>query len=267
MIVRRALTIVETLVVIGVLTILLAIVLPTTATIRASSRAASCSSNLRQLGLAATTYATQNRESYPAAILYKMGSSGLVTSAWDFEHRTGGDVRPSVLWDFANGGHDVQQCPEFLGASTFGLDPSTGYNYNTTYIGAEGRFPELDGNGRWIDGWSLARRGLSSAQFRRTSTTALFGEGGWRGGANKFMRAPSATIENDLPTVYGGAQAFRHTGCTHVCFLDGHVAGACECHDGVHAPEPATASLLTDVLDFPRNGFLSDDDSSYDPRS
>jgi hypothetical protein len=24
---------------------------------------------------------------------------------------------------------------------------------------------------------------------------------------------------------------------------------------------------LTDVLDFPRNGFLSDDDSSYDPRS
>jgi hypothetical protein len=30
------------------------------------------------------------------------------------------------------------QCPSFLGASTFGNDPATGYNYNTTYIGTEG---------------------------------------------------------------------------------------------------------------------------------
>ncbi|MFM7262108.1 MAG: type II secretion system protein, partial [bacterium] len=181
----RAVTIVEMLVVIGILTVLLAIVVPTTSSVRASSRSASCQSNLRQLGIAASMYATQNRDAYPAAVLYRMGENGLVTSAWDFEHRPGGSVRPSALWDFVRGPNEVQQCPDFLGASTFGDDPSTGYNYNTTYIGAEGRFPEQDSSGTWIDGWRLARRGVSSAQFRRTSTTALFGEGGWRGGANK----------------------------------------------------------------------------------
>jgi len=258
----RAVTLVEMLVVIGVLAVLLAIVVPATSSVRASSRSAVCQSNLRQLGIAASMYATQNRDAYPAAILYRMNGAGLVTSAWDFEHRPGGEVRPSVLWDFVKGPNEVQQCPDFLGNSTFGDDPSTGYNYNTSYIGAEGRFPEQDSSGAWIDGWRLARRGVESAQFRKTSTTALFGEGGWRGGANKFMRAPSANVEGDLPTVYGGGQAFRHSGCTHVCYLDGHVGGACDCNDGVHSP-PA---LLESVMGFPRNGFLSDNDFPYDPR-
>ena len=76
------------------------------------------------------------------------------------------------------------------------------------------------------------------------------------------MRAPSNTVENDLSTVYAGAQAFRHQGCTHVCFLDGHVAGMCACHEGPQATTP----LLDGVAGFPANGFLSNDDANYDPR-
>ncbi|MFZ4751388.1 MAG: pilus assembly FimT family protein [Phycisphaerales bacterium] len=259
---RRAFTVVETLAVIGAIAVLLAITVPTMSSMRASARSGKCQSNLRQLGVAATSYALQNRDRYPAAILYELTSVGLVTKAWDFEQRPDGTVRPGAIWEFVSGSAEVQQCPEFEGASTFGGDPYTGYNYNTTYIGAEGRFPELGADGRWRDGWKVARHGLASGQHRRTTTTALFGDGGWRGGANKFMRAPSNAVENDLQTVYAGAQAFRHGGCTHVCYLDGHVAGGCACHEG----SLATPELLHGVTGFPQNGFLADGDSPYDPR-
>lgn len=255
-------TLLETLVVAAIISVLLAILLPTTASVRASGRASHCQSNLRQLGLAAAAYAMQNKERYPAAILYDMTTSGVVTRAWDFEQHPGGIVKPGAIWSFIAEPSPVQQCPDFTGDSTFGADPYTGYNYNTSYIGAEGRFPEPGPDGSWLDGWKVARRGLASGNFRKTTTTALFGDGGWRGGANKFMRAPSAEVEGDLGTVYAGGQAFRHGGCTHVCYLDGHVAGSCDCREGVHATE----SLLDQVLGFPKNGFLGDGDAPYDPR-
>ena len=259
---RRAFTVVEMMVVIGVIAVLLALVLPATASVRASARAGHCQSNLRQLGLAAAAYATQNKDRYPAAILYEMTDAGVVTKAWDFEQHPGGVVKPGAIWNFLSTPTPAQQCPEFVGSSTFGADPYTGYNYNTTYIGAEGRFPEPGPDGGWLDGWKVARRGLASGNFRRTSTTALFGDGGWLGGANKFMRAPSASVEGDLPTIYAGGQAFRHGGCTHVCYLDGHVGGSCDCSEGQHA----NPSLLDQVMGFPKNGFLADGDAPYDPR-
>jgi prepilin-type processing-associated H-X9-DG protein len=250
------------LTVIAVIGIHLSIAIPAVTSVRGSARAGRCQSNLRQLGVAAQTYLVQNKDRYPAAIIYAMTPTGLETRAWDFTQSADGSVRGGALWEFAAAAGEVQQCPDFEGPSTFGNDPHTGYNYNTTYIGAEGRFPEVDAQGNWLDGWKVARRGLPSSQHRRTSTTALFGEGGWRGGANKFMRAPSNTVENDLSTVYAGAQAFRHQGCTHVCFLDGHVAGMCTCHEGPQATTP----LLDGVAGFPANGFLSNDDTNYDPR-
>lgn len=258
----RGFTVVEMLAVIGVIAVLLSIMVPAMSHVRASARASSCQSNLRQIGHAAFTYAVQNSDRYPAAILYEMTAAGMTTKAWDFDQLPDGSVRAGALWNYIAGPDQVQQCPEFEGASTFGSDPYTGYNYNTTYIGAEGRFPELDANGAWLDGWRVARRGLASGQMRRTTTTAVFGDGGWKGGANKFMRAPSNAVENDIQTVYAGAQAFRHGGCTHACYLDGHVGGTCTCSEGAHA----TSALLDGVMGFPKNGFLADGDVPYDPR-
>lgn len=258
----RGLTLVETLAVLATLGVLLSLLVPAVSGVRGAARAGKCQSNLRQLGVASQTYFLQNRDRYPAAILYEVTPTGLATRAWDFMQLADGTVRAGALWEFTANAGEVQQCPDFEGPSTFGNDPHTGYNYNTTYIGAEGRFPDVDANGQWLDGWKVARLGVPAAAMRRTTTTALFGEGGWRGGANKFMRAPMNSVENDLQTIYAGTQAFRHRGCTHLCFVDGHVAGHCECHEGPQA----TAPLLSGVADFPRNGFLSDDDALYDPR-
>ncbi len=259
---RNAFTLVEALVVIGILSTLLAILLPAASSARASARAAECQSNLRQLGIASTAYAAQNADHYPPALLYKMQPEGLSTIAWDFETRANGSVTPGALWSFIGGANKVQQCPEFLGASTSGNDPFTGYNYNTTYIGAEGRFPTMDPTtGKWIDGWNSARRGLRAGQIRHTTKVALFGDGGWRGGANKFMRAPSNAVENDLSLVAAGAQAFRHKGCTAFCAIDGHITSCAQSCAGANTTEP----LQVEVMDFPNNGFLSEDDAAYDP--
>jgi prepilin-type processing-associated H-X9-DG protein len=81
------------------------------------------------------------------------------------------------------------------------------------------------------------------------------------------MRAPLGSVEGDMQTVYAGGQAFRHGGCSHVCYLDGHVAGVCDRHEGMHAEDsPLRQVMLEQIMGFPQNAFLADDDRPYDPR-
>jgi prepilin-type processing-associated H-X9-DG protein len=211
--------------------------------------------------MASQAYGACNEGWLPPAILYFQRGASLRTVAWDFEQQAGA-TKPGSLWKFSDHPEQVQQCPCCAVPSTFGADPATGYHYNTTYLGAEGTLPEEGADGRAIDGWKRARAGLGPGQWRRPSDTAVFADGGWKGGANKFMRAPSATVERDLGMVYAGGSAFRHRGQCNVAWLDGHVDVAGEAFAGPHA----TPQLLKAPLDWPNNGFLSFDDRSYDPR-
>ena len=182
-----------------------------------------------------------------------MQDGGPIIVAWDYvtthDHQL---ISPGPLWDFSDDPGRVQQCPSYHGTTNFG-DPYTGYNYNTTYVAGEGRFQY------W--GWDKFRPGIRYSACRRTAQVAMFGDGGWSGGTNKFMRAPMNEIEGCLDIVYGGGQAFRHRKTTTVAYLDLHVAPASSPHAGALAND----SLL-DLLDYPTNGFLSHDDRAYDPR-
>ena len=62
---RRAFSLIEVLVVIGIIGILLAILLPTMEHVRHKAYIADCASNLRQLGQALATYCNENRGNYP----------------------------------------------------------------------------------------------------------------------------------------------------------------------------------------------------------
>ena len=259
---RRGVTLVEVLVVVGLVALLASLLVPGVQAAREGSRSSECAGRLRQLAVAAQGYANVFREVFPPAILYRMTSAGVRVTAWDFAQEADGTLRPGPLWSFTDAPDRVQQCPAFVGPSTFGSDPYTGFNYNTSFIGAEGAYPTADGSGVIVDGWANARRGLSAVSHRRPSQTALFGDGGWKGGANKFMRSPTSTVEMDLTITYAGGQAFRHMGCTNVAWLDGHVSGVCQACRGVHA----SSTVLASPLGWPDNGFLSDDDSAYDPR-
>ena len=258
---RRGFTLVEVLVTTGIVGLLVALSLGGLRAAGDRSRATACRSNLRQIFVASQAYANCHQGHMPAAVLYFRSGGALRTVAWDFEQQSG-KSRPGALWKFGDRPEGVQQCPECRLPSTFGVDPATGYHYNTTYLGAEGMLPTTSGSGVVLDGWRRVRPGVGPGQWRHTDTTAAFADGGWRGGANKFMRAPTARVENDLGMVYAGGSAFRHRGQCNVAWLDGHVAPSEEAHQGPHA----SPALLKSPLDWPRNGFLSHDDSAYDPR-
>jgi prepilin-type processing-associated H-X9-DG protein len=258
---ERGTTILELLVALGVIAIMLALGSSAAVSVRREARAATCSSNLQQIALATESYRNQYEGRLPAAVLYHVREGELVTSAWDFVQTQSGEIAPGALWSFTDGPAEVHQCPEHVGPSTFGNDPFTGYNYNTTYLGAEGRLPWLDDEGTIIEGWNAARQGMPPALHRAPDRCALYGDAGWRGGSNKFMRAPSNMVEHDLATVYAGGQSFRHGGCCNIVHLDGHCSRYCEAFEGKYAEE----WLLEDVMGYPSNGFLDESDGPYDP--
>jgi len=258
---RRAFTMVEVLVTISVISVLMAIMVGGLRGASDASRTATCASNVRQLFVASQGYAACNQSQLPAAILYFQRGGVTRTVAWDFEQQSG-IVKLGSLWKFTDHPQQVQQCPACAAASTFGNDPFTGYHYNTSYLAAEGLLPASDADGTMQDGWQRVRAGVGPGQWRHTAEIAVFADGGWKSGANKFMRAPSATVENNLGMVYAGGSAFRHREQCNVAWLDGHVQSTGEAFQGIHA----SPALLKSILDWPRNGFLSNDDSAYDPR-
>lgn len=272
----HGITLIEMLVAIGIITILMALLLPSLGVMRANARSGENQSNLRQLAMGALGYANVSGEWLPPAVLYFEKDGIITTHSWDFKQQ-GSSWSRGAIWDFVGDGR-VFQCPDLDAPEAFAIDntsggggaasaesvdPFTGYNYNTTYLGSEGSLPGPGPDGVMLDGWNNARLGARPGQVSRPETTAFFGEGGWKGGPNRYMRAPGNTVEFNFGTVYAGGQAFRRRGFTHVVHLDGHTTIFKQPCEGMHAASQAWS--LKAVMDFPRNGFLSNDDACYAP--
>jgi prepilin-type N-terminal cleavage/methylation domain-containing protein/prepilin-type processing-associated H-X9-DG protein len=250
---RRAFTVIELIVVMGIISVLFGLLLPALAGVKVASRQLLCQSNLRQMGLAAQRYATL-WDAYPAAIRYEQVDGDIHAVAWDWvtKFADGELVSPGPLWDMTDNPDRAMQCPGYFGPSNYDGDPFTGYNYNTSYIGAEA-VNQI--------GWEAIRKGVPPHACRRTDRCAIFGCGGYSGGANKFMRAPLSPNGWPLAQIYAGGQAFHYNGATNVAYIDGHVGAVSRPCKGEHATEE-----LLNMLGYPDNGFLSEDDSAYDPR-
>lgn len=243
----RAFTVIELLVVISVIALLVGILLPVLGAARESGRASVCLSGLRQMLIAASAYATEEDGALPLAYDYDDPTRPL---EWDYEKDFGlSQIKPGLLWRGQSDSR-VQQCPSFDGSATSPLDPYTGYNYNTSYLGGFR-------NGPGVDPVPSAR--IESAVD--PVTTAVFGDGQWSGGANKFMRAPLAMLgqpgaphDTGFSGRWAGTQGFRHHGdtTTQAGWLDGHAS----------AQERAFDAGSVSVADG--TGFLADDNSVYD---
>jgi len=239
---RAAFTLVELLVVLAVLGIVAALGVAGAEAARESGRTARCASNLRQLAQAALLYAESHGGEFPWGMRFENGHM----QCWDFVTSADGKPAPGAIWDGLadRSALGVLQCPSCLGANAnWEGDPFTGYNYNCSYIGK-------------VEGDSGAReRPARLSQIADPSRTALFGDGQFEGGANKFMRAPVRDRAFDGSgdgTRRAGTQGFRHRGRTNVAFADGHV-------ESLAPPYRKGAEGET----APGCGFLSPDNSLY----
>ena len=130
---RGGFTLVELMVVLGVVMVLAGLTLTGLAGARKAAQSAVCLSNLRQLAAATADYAAANGAAYPPAQWSDASDPSLVRG-WDYTRRGGAAVGAGLLWP-GRASPAVQQCPAFDGRAQAAGDPYTGYNYNTSYIG------------------------------------------------------------------------------------------------------------------------------------
>jgi prepilin-type N-terminal cleavage/methylation domain-containing protein/prepilin-type processing-associated H-X9-DG protein len=232
---RRGFTLIELLVVIVVIGLLAALLFPALRAGIETARRAECGNNLRQMAAAALLYAADHEGFLPPS------------SVRDF------DARREISWEeflWPEGTElRTHQCPSFRGEANWEGDIHTGYNYNASYLGSQ--YIRRDGVMRPV-GQPSARL----AQIQSPSATAMFGDGEYSGGANKFMRSPRpGRLDADASLAAGGTQGFRHGGKTMVAFADGHVAAFDRAFSRITAARASSSSGY---------GFLSPDNSLYD---
>jgi len=230
---QSAFTLIELLVVIAIVGLLAGMVSSAAMRARAEARRAQCMNNLRQMVAAATIYELDHGV-YPPA--YEKDFATGETRTWE-----------SFLWSMGTK-YRIHQCPSFHGEAMWEDDPYTGYNYNASYIG--GRVLKMDGAEL-----PASTRSASMAHIDKPADCALFGDGEYESGANKFMRSPwPGALDADASMALGGTQGFRHRGRTNIGFADGHVESRSERYTDTAAfGEPAQGC-----------GFLSPDNSLYD---
>jgi prepilin-type N-terminal cleavage/methylation domain-containing protein/prepilin-type processing-associated H-X9-DG protein len=244
----NAFTLIELLVVIAIIAILAALLLPVLSQGQLRAKRIQCVSNLRQLAMAAQVYTGDNADVYPYA--YYFDNVRNILYCWDFTtYENNSTVVPGVLWQ-GQTNPQIQQCPSFNGSANWGTDPYTGYNYNTSYIGHGQGESATDPTGQ------AAPIPAHSTAVRHPAKTALFGDGQYSSGADKFMRAPWPNPgDANFSGRYSGTQGFRHNGLSNVAFCDGHAQSLSACYtnnsDGAANVAPGT-------------GFLSSSNSMYD---
>ena len=135
----------------------------------------------------------------------------------------------SVLWQYLDHVEDQMLCPEHSNP----MYTTTGYNYNAM-LGDEFQI-----------GSGITIKGIPVSDCAHPASCAMFGDGH----NNKFMRATQSNISIRC----GGRQSFRHSGATVVGWLDGHVSSQ-------------ERMFNNNCSDEELVGFLSEDNSAYDPR-
>ena len=250
---KKAFTLVELLVVIAIIAMLMAILMPSLAKARRQAKQIYCLNNLRQLAIAATNYTISNDGYYPISRYTETIGAVGYEYCWDFSRVSEAGqskIVPGILWQ-GEKIEKVQSCPSYKGSDNWWSVPFTGYNYNTSYIG--------HGPGQSIE------TPAKVTHVKRPVSCALFGDGQYAGGANKFMRSPLIWKGDDEFNIrVSGTQGFRHNEMTNVAWCDGHADSQKQLYTQSY---PNVSSQLEKYNRITKNckiGFISSDNRLYD---
>jgi prepilin-type N-terminal cleavage/methylation domain-containing protein/prepilin-type processing-associated H-X9-DG protein len=130
---RQAFTIIELLVVIGIIGLLVAILLPSLGGARENARSAACMSNLRQIGTSASQYAIDNKDRFWSRldwlpITHSLGLAGNYTGK-------------GILMEYMNNADKILECPSNRRRTSTGTEKTnvfggrSGLNTDYTMVG------------------------------------------------------------------------------------------------------------------------------------
>jgi len=227
---KKAFTLIELIVVIGVIALLLSILMPALGDVRAQGRMTVCKSNVRQLVLANMGYASANNAYFvPAA-------KDIITTQlhrWHGVRKTINDPfdpTEGPLADYLDDG-SVKKCPErvrFIENVPWEYDYEDGcggYGYNMTYLGS-----------RVYEGFSVANCASTTRDFEvgRPASTLIFADTAMTksngDGSGYYLEYSFAEPRYFLVGGLVDAQwdpspsiHFRHRSRANVGWADGHV--------------------------------------------